>query len=344
MTTVPPFRSDNTAGAAPEVLEAIVKASEGPAAAYGKDNLSVALNEAMSEIFERRCWCFPVSSGTAANALALSAISAADTMIACHAEAHIVRHEDYAAEFFTPGVRLEPLTGDAGRISFDALEAFARAAEANRSRWSALGITQLTESGTVYGLDEIASLAEVAHRYGAQVHLDGARFANAVVSLHASPADLSWRGGVDILSFGATKNGALNADAIVAFDARVGAEVESRLKRSGQLQSKMRFMAAQLLAMLKGDLWLRNAAHANSMARRLHERLAGVSGVEILFPVDGNHLFVRLGAKQKLALQNAAAEPWRARTDESGEPIFRLVTSFSTGADEIDRFAALLAE
>lgn len=343
MTSIPLFRSDNTAGVSPQVLEALAVANRGLAAAYGQDDLSSALNDAMSEVFERRCWCFPVSSGTAANALALSAISATETVIACHSEAHILRNEDSATQFFTPGVRLEPLGGDDGRISADLLAAFARASASAESTWSALSLTQLTEAGTVYLPDEIASLAETAHACGAKVHLDGARFANAVVSLDCRPADMSWRMGVDILSFGATKNGAMNADAVITFDAILAAKVESRLKKSGQLTSKMRFMAAQLIAMLQEDLWLENAAHANAMAQRLHELLSGVSGVEIVHAVEGNHLFISLDAQQLSKLRDAATELWQVRTDKNGNPVFRIVTSFSTGADEIDRFINLLA-
>jgi len=340
--SVPPFRSDNTSGICAEVLEAVVHANSGLAAAYGKDDLSAALNDAMSEVFERRCWCFPVSTGTAANALALSAVSAANTVVACHADAHVLRSEDSAAEFFTPGIRLQPLTGEAGRISSQALNRFAGTMATTEDRWSALSITQLTEAGTVYTLDETASLAELAHRYGAKVHMDGSRFANAVVSLASKPADASWRSGVDILSFGATKNGAMNADCVIALDADLAARVESILKRTGQLQSKMRFMAAQLMAMLSGDLWLKNAAHANAMAQRLRGRLAEIEGVEIVFPVEGNHVFVRLAPEPILVLEKANAVPWQARTDENGEPIFRMVTSFSTDAGELDGFAALL--
>jgi threonine aldolase len=344
MTSVPPFRSDNTAGVCPEVLDALGEVNRGLAAAYGQDDFSSRLNDAMSEVFERRSWCFPVSSGTAANALALSAISAADTVIACHTDAHILRNEDSATEFFTPGVRLEPIPGSAGRISFAGLSAFASTPEEARGRWSALSITQLSEAGTVYALDELVGLAEVAHRHAAKVHLDGARLGNAVVSLLAKPADVTWRSGIDIVSFGATKNGAMNADAVVTFDAGLAAQVECRLKRSGQLQSKMRFMAAQLMAMLKGDLWLRNATQANAMAQRLHARLSELAGVEILFPVDGNHIYAKLDPLQMLKLQKAGAGLWRVRTGEDDDPVFRLVTSFSTGPDEIDGFAALLTE
>jgi threonine aldolase len=210
-------------------------------------------------------------------------------------------------------------------------------------RWSALSLTQLTEAGTVYSLDKVSALAAIAHRGGARVHMDGARFANAVVALGATPADASWRSGVDILSFGATKNGTTNADAIVTFDKAVADATRSRLKKSGQLYSKMRFMAAQLLALLDDGLWLRNAGHANAMARRLRDQLAQCSGVKILHPVDGNHVFVRLSAPLTLRLVEVGSLPWRCGTDKQNHPVYRLVTSFTTEPEEVDRFAALLA-
>jgi threonine aldolase len=344
LTRVQPFRSDNTAGVCPEVLEAIAAANRGLAAAYGNDDLSAALNAAMSNVFERRCWCFPVGTGTAANALALSALSTAATFIVCHTEAHILRNEDAAVERFTPGVRLEPLPGVDRRIAVGSLDAFARAADRIPGRWSALSLTQLTEAGTVYGLQDTALLAEIAHGYGARLHMDGARFANAVVSLRASPADVSWRNGVDILSFGATKNGTMNADAVLVFDAALARRVESCLKRAGQLYSKMRFMAAQLLAILENDLWLRNAEHANAMAQLLCQQLSALSDVDLVFPVQGNHVFVRLGARQTEMLKKAGMGLWQSGIDDMGRPVYRLVTSFATQPSDIEQLTVLLKD
>jgi threonine aldolase len=210
------------------------------------------------------------------------------------------------------------------------------------TRWSALSLTQLTEAGTVYSLDETAALAAAARRHGARVHMDGARFANAVVALGAIPADASWRSGVDILSFGATKNGTINADAVVAFDETVAGAVQSRLKQSGQLYSKMRFMAAQLLALLEDGLWLKNAEHANAMAQRLNERISACCGVEILHAVEGNHLILRLAEPLVRRLTEVGSIPWQSDTDEQGQPIYRLVTSFDTKPEEVDRFAILV--
>jgi threonine aldolase len=342
MSAIPPFRSDNTAGACPEVLTAITKANRGLASSYGSDDLSGALDRTMSEIFERRCWCFPVGTGTAANALALSTIAPARTLIACHAQAHILRNEDVAVQLFSPGIALEPLSGMAGRIAVDALEDFTRRFDASARRWSALSLTQLTEAGTHYGLDEIATLAGIAHRRGGRVHMDGARFANAVVGLGCSPAEMSWRSGIDVLSLGATKNGTLNADAVVAFDAATADAIRSHLKRSGQLFSKMRFMAAQLLAMFEADLWLKNARHANAMARRLSDALVALTGIDVVCPVEGNHVFLRLAEQLERRLSQSGSLPWRSGTDEVGRPVYRLVTSFQTKAEEIERFAALL--
>jgi threonine aldolase len=345
MNPVPPFRSDNIAGACPGVLEAIPRMNAGVAAAYGADEPSIALNDAMSDVFERQCWCFPVGTGTAANALSLAAIASGKAMIACHTDAHILRHEDDAVRFFSPGVTLAPLPGENGRMMPDALADLAREkAGAAAIRWSALSLTQLTEAGTVYRRDDVAMLAAIAHDHGALVHMDGARFANAVVALGCTPAEASWRSGVDVLSFGATKNGTINTDAVVTFDQAIAESVRSRLRRSGQLYSKMRFMAAQLLAYLEGGLWLRNAAHANAMARRLRDHIAHCRGVEILHEVDGNHLFLRLHELRATRLMKVGALPWRSGTDARGQPVYRLVTSFATTSAEIDAFAALLAE
>jgi threonine aldolase len=343
MTTIPPFRSDNTAGIYPTVLDAMGRMNDGLAPAYGADDLSSALNEAMSEVFERRCWCFPVGTGTAANALALAAISQGEALIACHTGAHILRNEDEAVRFFSPGMMLSALPGEAGRIALEGLVDLARQSTASGTiRWSALSLTQLTEAGTVYTLDDLAILCSIAHDHGALVHMDGARFANAVVALGCKPSEASWRSGVDILSFGATKNGTINADGVVAFDQAIADSIRLRLRRSGQLYSKMRFMAAQLLAYLEGGLWLKNAAHANMMTRRLRDQLQ-YPGVEILHAVDGNHLFLRLAESSKQCLAEAGALPWCSGTDEQGRPIYRLVTSFMTTTSEVDRFAALFA-
>ena len=341
MTTVPPFRSDNIAGACTEVIEAIAKTNSGVEHAYGGDALSAALDETMSRLFERRCWCFPVGTGTAANALALAAVSGPETLIACHERAHILCNEDAAVELISPSARLVPLPGDAGRISPGALDTFARRHSGN-GRWAALSLTQLTEAGTVYGLDQTAALAGAARRAGARVHMDGARFANAAVALGATPADVTWRAGVDVLSLGATKNGSLNADAVVAFDEGLSNRIRANLRRTGQLYSKMRFMAAQLLTLFEGDLWISNARHANSMARRLADSLSGCHGVEIVHSVNGNHVFLRLEEAVAAGLERTGMMPWRSGTDERGRPIYRLVTSFATEADEVDRFAAAL--
>lgn len=339
MNPVPPFRSDNTAGACAAVMEAMARANDGQESAYGADEFSVALNKSMSDLFERQCWCSPVGTGTAANALALAAVSSAGTRIACHAGAHILRSEDEAVRFFSPGVQLEPLPGEGGRIAPNTLER--KRAAAQFARWSALSLAQLTEAGTLYDTDAVAALCDIARHSGARVHMDGARFANAVATLGCTPAQASWRSGIDLLSFGATKNGGMNADAIVAFDRKTADAVRSRLKRSGQLTSKMRFMAVQLLALVDDGLWLRNARHANAMARRLRDRLAMCADVEILHAVDGNHLFLRLAEPLARHLGAAGALPWRSGSDEQGRPIYRLVTSFATAAEEVDRFAAL---
>ena len=290
------FRSDNVGGAAPEIIEAIVAANTGTAAPYGDDDHTRRMNERFAALFERPVQVFALSSGTGSNSVALAALANPYGAIYCHETAHINVYECGAPEFFT-GAKLVGLPGDDFKLDPAALdEALALAGRGNPTRVQpfALNITQPTDFGTLYSPAEVSALCAVAHRHGLRVHMDGARFANAVAALGCSPADLTWRCGVDVLSLGATKNGAINAEALVVFDPALAREVPFRMKRGGQVLSKARFVSAQLERYVADDRWLERARRANANARELAQRLAEVPGVSLVAPVEINMLFVRM--------------------------------------------------
>src|SRR5260370_27493808 len=251
------YRSDNTGRAAPEILEALVRANAGTALGYGADDWTARLQERFSELFETRVRVFPVATGTAANALSLAAISPSWGLVYCSEAAHINTSEANAAGFFGGGVKLVPVGGNRGRIDPDA---FARAlasvmpGQLHRGQPAAVNLTQASDLGRVYPLDEIRAIADVAKRRGLKIHRDGARFANALARLRCSPAEISWRAGVDILSFGATKNGGALCDAIVVFAPELADGLAVQLRRAGQVWSKMRFASAQLMAYVENEL------------------------------------------------------------------------------------------
>jgi threonine aldolase len=334
------FRSDNVTGAAPEILAALMAANEGTAASYGADAISTRLKQRFSEIFEREVAVFPVATGTAANALAIAAVTPPWGVVYCHGESHIQVDECGAPEFFTGGAKLMPLECADGKITPAAVEAvLVEPGIVHSAQPASISISQVTEAGTVYTPDEIAALGALAKRRGLALHMDGARFANAVVALNASPADLTWRAGVDLLSFGATKNGALAAEAIIVFDpARLG-DLAYRRKRAGHLFSKMRFLSVQLEAYLEGGLWLRNARHANRMAARLAEGLAATRGAKLLYPVQANEIFIALPEAVIAALEAAGVGFYR--WGAPGEGSLRLVTAFSTRAEDVDATIAI---
>lgn len=340
------FRSDNEVGAHPAILEAVNRAfSGGTAHSYGADEWTHQVERRLREIFEKPdLIVFPVATGTAANALALSCCTPPWGAIYCHPEAHIQVDEANAPEFFASGAKLVPIAGPAGKMDTKALaDALAQPVYGvvHHPQPAAVSITQATECGTVYDPHDIAVIATAAHRHGLKLHMDGARFANALSFIGCSAAELSWRAGVDVLSFGATKNGALAAEAVVFFEPELAREFEFRRKRSGHLFSKMRFLSAQLAAYLTDGLWLANAHHANSMARRLVAGLTTLKGTQLLYPVDANEIFVILPPGVHDALQAAGAQyhPWPS--DRPGERAFRLVTSFNTDSAEVDRFLSI---
>lgn len=286
------FISDNMAGASPETAQAVAASVAGHALPYGNDPFTGSVRRRLSEIFERDVDVFPVSTGTAANCLGLAALTPPWGSVLCH----ITNDECGAPEFFTGGAKLVTVSGDDSKIDPDALHEAVRrkAGDVHSVQPTVVSISQATESGSVHTLDELRRLATIAKDAGLRVHMDGARFANALDHLGATPAETTWKAGIDVLSFGATKNGAMTADAIVSFDPALAAELAFRSKRAGQLASRMRFHAAQLDAYLTDGLWLRNARRANAMATRLGDGLKAVPGTELLRSPQANILFCRL--------------------------------------------------
>jgi len=339
------FASDNWAGAAPEILAALIEANEGLQPAYGGDAQTARVSALFSEIFERDVAVFLVPTGGAANGLALSAVVPRHGAVLCHEEAHIQLDECAGPEFFTGGAKLVPLKGFAAKLTPETVrEALAKypARRPHGAPFAALSITQASECGAVYRPAEIAALAKVAQGAGLALHVDGARFANAVAALGVAPADLSWRAGVDILSFGATKNGCIAAEAVVFFDPKRAGEFDWLRKRAGHLVSKHRFLAAQFEAYFRDGLWLRLARHANAMAQRLSSGLAGVSGVEIVYPTEANAVFATFpeAMRQRLLEKGAVFYPWVTPGDPAGGRAQRLICSFRTTAEEVDSFIA----
>ncbi len=345
------FASDNAAGVAPAVFDALIRANTGFAIAYGDDALTKRVEHRFSELFEREVAVFLVTTGTAANALALAHLSPPWGAVLCHTEAHAIVHECGAPEFYGGGLRLLGIEGEGGKLRPDAVAAALDRHFGLRPHQilpAALSLTQASECGTVYGIDEISALAALARERGLAMHMDGARFANAVAWLGATPAEVTWRAGVDVLSFGATKGGALAAEAVVFFDpARVDAMAERR-KRGGHLTSKHRFVAAQFEAFLANEEWLKLAAHANRMAERFATHLASVK-LAPLWPVEANMVFVQLPQALHERLQAAGASYYvihSHNTDPvavpSGYLLVRLVTSFATTESSVDKFISVV--
>jgi threonine aldolase len=334
------FRSDNVATIAPEILRALEAVNHGPAASYGDDETSAVLNLKFSDLFETEVTVFPVSTGTAANALSLATCARPYGGIYCHEEAHIHTAEGGATEAFSGGAKLIALPGANGKLEPATLAAALRRAERgirNRPQPDAVSVTQAAEYGTVYCLEELAAIGAAARDAGIRFHMDGARFANALATLGCGAAEMTWRSGVDILSFGATKNGAMAADAIVVFKRELVEPLSYRLRRAGQTWSKMRFPAAQLIAYIENNLFLQLASHANALASQLGRELAVLPGVRLIAPVEANLVFV---AMPEPAIEALAAAGVRFARRRGG--VIRLVTRFDGTQAEVDQFIALV--
>lgn len=345
------FASDNWAGASPRVRDAILRATEGFAPSYGVDDTTAALTARLGTLFERDVTVFVVPTGTAANALSLGALCPPFGSILAHEDAHVVGDEYGAPEFFTQGARLVPVPGIAGKLTPASLDGALSRLAASGPRVAppcALSLTQATECGTVYAVAEVVALASVAKAKGLAVHMDGARFANAVASLRCTPAEITWRAGVDVLSFGASKNGAMMAEAVVVFDESRAEAADWRRKRGGHVLSKARLISSQFLALLDDGHWLELAGHANAMARRLAEGLAG-AGHPVPWPAQANEVFPILprATVDRLKAAGAVFYEWSssslAPADQPGpgDVMLRLVASFATTPAEVERFLDL---
>ena len=337
------FCSDNACGAAPEILRALEAANDGWAMPYGDDDLTRRLQARVQEIFETEAAVLPVATGTAANVLCLSVMTPPYGAIYCHRESHINVDECGAPEFYSGGAKLVALPGDHCKLTPATLEAaIVDAGDVHSVQPAAVSLTNASEAGTVYTPEETRAIAEIAKAHGLGLHLDGARFANALVALGCSPAEATWKAGVDALALGATKNGVLAGELVVLFDPGKAEELGYRRKRGGHLLSKMRFLSAQLEAYLADDLWLRNARHANAMAAALAEGLAELPGVELSHPVEANEIFVILPEPmiEGLFARGFQFYRWGPETDRE----VRLVTAFNTDPAHVDAFLSAARE
>ncbi|WP_050526239.1 threonine aldolase family protein [Pseudorhodobacter aquimaris] len=332
------FASDNAAPCPPAIMDALNRVNEGFASSYGADAQMKQLRETIRTLFDApEAEVHLVTTGTAANALSLALYTPPYGAVFCHRHAHIAEDECGAPEFFSAGAKLQLVDGPDGKISVNALATALKTADrsVHAVQPTCLSLTNLSEAGTAYTAAEIAALAELAKSHGLGVHLDGARFANALVATGAKPADMTWRAGVDVLSLGGTKNGLMAAEAVVLFEPAKSWELELRRKRAGQLTSKMRYIAVQMEAWFDGGRWLEMAAHANLMAARLATGLRLIKGAELLYPVDANILFARL-PEAAHARAKASGAHYHEMTDGS----CRLVCSWCTSTADVD---ALLA-
>ena len=335
------FRSDNTGRAAPEILDAMLRANTGTALGYGGDEWTARLQDRFSELFETRVRVFPVATGTAANALSLAAIGPGWGNIYCSEAAHINTSEANATGFLSGGLKLMPVAGSDGRIDPTALHEALAATDPgalHRGKPSGVNITQASDFGTVYRLDDIRAITEAARAYRLKVHMDGARFANAVARLGCSPAEMSWRSGVDIMSFGATKNGGALCDAIVVFNPELAEPLAWNLRRAGQVWSKMRFAAAQLMAYVEDGLWLRLAQASNRAAARIAAGIEGLGGVRLVAPVEANEIFLELPGPMMDALEQDGFQFYRRTKVASA----RFVCRFDLTEAEGDALLAAL--
>lgn len=332
------FASDNGAPVPQSIMEALMNANQGQTLSYGADAAMARLRSKIRDLFAApQAEVHLVTTGTAANSLSLALYTPPFGATLCHRHAHIAEDECGAPEFFSGGAKLLLVDGAHGKITPETLtNALAQSGGSVHSvQPSALSLTNVTEAGTTYTVTEIEALAAIAKSKGLATHLDGARFANALVATNASPADMTWRAGIDVLSLGGTKNGLLGAEAIVLFDPAKSWELELRRKRAGHLSSKMRYVAAQMEAWFENGYWLEMASHSNAMATRLAAGLATIEGAELLHPVQANIAFVRLPDAA-----HARAKAGGAVYYNMGDGVCRLVTAWCTTPDEID---ALLA-
>jgi threonine aldolase len=342
MSSINTFASDNISSACPEVMEALAKANEANSPSYGEDPWTWDLALRLGEIFETPVTVFPVTTGTAANALALSTLTPAFGKIFCHELAHINTDECGAPELFTGGAKLIDMAGANGRITAQALEeTIYGAGNVHHAQPASVSITQACESGTVYSIEEIEAIAAVARSHNLSMHMDGARFANALVTLGVTPAQMTWQAGIDVLSFGGTKNGCLAAEAVVFFRPDLVGDFPFLQKRAGQLLSKSRFISSQFMGYLADDVWMRNARQANAMAQRLSKGLADLPGLKLAYPIQSNEVFVVM---PETLIKRLSAEGLAINDEELDGKAVRFVAAWNTTESEVDALLAVLSD
>jgi threonine aldolase len=336
------FASDNYSGICPEAWTALAAANHGHETSYGDDAWTQKAADLLRQIFETDCEVFFVFNGTAANSLALASLCQSYHSVLCHELAHIETAECGAPEFFANGSKILLLPGPNGKMAASDVEhAVQHRSDIHYPKPRVLSLTQATEVGTVYSTAELQALTGTARRLGLNVHMDGARFANAVASLGATPKEITWQAGVDVLCFGGSKNGIALGEAVVFFNRELAAEFDYRCKQGGQLASKMRFLSAPWVGMLQDGAWLRHAAHGNAMAKRLEAALRQLPGVEVCFPVESNAVFAKIPLRARDGL---VARGWKFYTGVITPDESRLMCSWDTTPEDVDTFAADLRE
>lgn len=339
---MPSFTSDNVTSACPEVMDAVIAANAGVAASYGDDQATLNLQTRLGEIFETDVIVFPAVTGTASNALALAALTPSYGKIYCNHLAHINTDECGAPELFTAGAKIIPIPGIDGKITAEQLgNTICGRGNVHHAQPASVSITQATEAGTVYQVDEIAAITEVAHQHGLKVHMDGARFTNALVTLGVTPAEMTWKAGVDVLTFGGTKNGCLAAEAIVFFKPELAQNFAYTHKRSGQLLSKMRFISSQYEGYLNNDVWYKNARQANAMAARLSVGFSKIDGIELAYPTQSNEVFVKL---PESIVNSLKQQSYDVNEDELDGTAARFVAAWNTTEEAVDQLLSAAAK
>jgi threonine aldolase len=335
------FASDNYAGICPEAWEAMARANAGHEPGYGDDSWTSRASDLIRQLFETDCEVFFVFNGTSANSLALAAMGQSYHSVVCHEVAHVETDECGAPEFFSNGMKVLTVPGEDGKVTPEALERVARRRDdIHYPKPRAVSLTQATELGTVYAPGELKAVWSAARSLGLRVHMDGARFANAVAELGVAPKEITWQAGVDVLCFGGTKNGMAVGEAVVFFDRELAREFDYRCKQAGQLASKMRFLAAPWVGMLEDGAWLRNARRANAMARMLEESLRGIPGVRQLQPRQANSVFAELPPPVAEGLRTRG---WRFY-DFIAWGGARLMCAWDTTEEDVRAFAADVRE
>jgi threonine aldolase len=336
------FASDNYAGICPEAWAAMTDANHGHEVSYGDDSWTEKASNLIRDVFETKCEVFFVFNGTAANSLSLASLCQSYHSILCHELAHVETAECGAPEFFANGSKILLMPGANGKITPAKVEHAAhRRSDIHYPKPRVLSLTQATEVGTVYSVAELQALTATARACGLRVHMDGARFANAIAALNVPPKDITWKAGVDVLCFGGTKNGLAVGEAVVFFDLEAAREFDYRCKQGGQLASKMRFLSAPWVGMLKDGAWLRHARHANATAKRLEAGLRDIPGVQISYPVESNAVFTRIPA---VATKQMHERGWKFYTGVVTPDESRLMCSWDTTPEDADAFVADLRE